>query len=487
MMPPMPFDTAATQVAALRARRVSATELLEETLRRIDAHHAALNAVVVQDREGARRAAAEADVALARGEQRPLLGLPMTVKECFDIAGLPTTWGLAGTEKIPVTRDAVVVQRLRAAGAVVLGKTNVPPNLGDWQSANPVYGRTNNPWDLARSPGGSSGGSAAALAAGLVALEMGSDIGGSLRVPAHCCGVFAHKSSHGLVPGRGNAPPGTPALSVANEVDLAVSGPMARSAADLALALDIVAGPDEDRAHAWKLQLPPPRHERLADFRVLVLREHPLLPTGREVAALQARWVEDLARAGARVVERHPALPDLLRMARTYNHLLLAFFGATLPTAEYEGLKQAAAALAPKDDSPAAQQLRAFASSHRDWIAADRVRTFVRHGWRQLFAEVDVVVAPVMPLPALPHSGAPMEQRTIEVDGRTLPYALLGAWAGPATLAGLPATAFPIGLTPGGLPVGLQAIGPQFEDRTTIAFAAACEQAFGGFVAPPGY
>ncbi len=483
----MHHATATAQLAALRERRVSAAELLEATLARLDALNPALNAVVVQDREGARRAAAEADAALARGEQGPLLGLPMTVKECFDIAGLPTTWGLPGTEKLPVTRDAVVVQRLRAAGAVVLGKTNVPPNLADWQSANPVYGRTNNPWDPARTPGGSSGGSAAALAAGLAALEMGSDIGGSLRVPAHCCGVYAHKPSHGLVPMRGNAPPGTPVLSVDHHVDLAVGGPMARSAADLALALDVVAGPDEDRAVGWRLQLPPPRHTSLKGCRVLLLRSHPLLPTGHEVAEVVERWAAQAAAAGARIVESHPLLPDLLKVARTYGHLLLAFFGGTVPAAEYEGLKRAAAALPPGDDSPQATDLRAFVSSHRDWLAADRRRTAIRHDWRQLFAEVDVVVAPVMPLPALPHDAAPMEQRTIEIDGRRLPYTLLGAWAGPATLAGLPATAFPVGRSAGGLPVGLQAIGPQWEDRTTIAFAAACEQAFGGFVPPPGY
>ncbi len=479
--------TATEQLAALRARRVSAAELLEQTFARIDAHNPALNAVVVQDREGARRAAAAADAALARGERHPLLGLPMTVKECFDIAGLPTTWGLPGAERIPVPRDAVVVQRLRAAGAVVLGKTNVPPNLADWQSANAIYGRTNNPWDLQRTPGGSSGGSAAALAAGLSALEMGSDIGGSLRVPAHCCGVYAHKPSHGIVPMRGNAPPGTPALSVDHHVDLAVGGPMARSAADLALALDVVAGPDEDRALAWRLQLPPPRRETLKGCRVLLLRRHPLLPTGHEVAEAIERWAAQAAGAGALVVESHPALPDLVKVAHVYGQLLLSFFGATLPAAEYEGLKQAAASLPSKADTPQAQELRAFVSSHRDWIAADRRRTVIRHGWRQLFADIDVVVAPVMPLPALPHDAAPMEQREIEIDGRRLPYTLLGAWAGPATLAGLPATAFPVGRTAGGLPVGLQAIGPQFEDRTTIAFAAACEQAFGGFVPPPGY
>jgi len=191
---------------------------------------------VVRDFERARAAAIEADRALARGERGPLLGVPMTVKECANVAGLPTTWGIPGTERIPVTEDAVAVTRLKSAGAVVLGKTNVPLMLADMQSYNAIYGTTNNPWDLARTPGGSSGGAAAALAAGYVPLELGTDIGGSLRIPAHFCGVFAHKPTHGIVPLRGIVPPGTPSLSVPVRQDMAVAGPMARSAGDLALA-----------------------------------------------------------------------------------------------------------------------------------------------------------------------------------------------------------------------------------------------------------
>ncbi len=482
----MHFATATALLAALRERSVSATELLAQTLARIDTRNPGLNAIVVQDRDRARRDAAEADAALARGDSRPLLGLPMTVKECFDVAGLPTTWGLAGTEKIPVPEDAVVVQRLRTAGAVVVGKTNVPPNLSDWQTANPIYGRTSNPWDAGRTPGGSSGGSAAALAAGLVALEIGTDIGGSLRVPAHCCGVYAHKPTHGLVPMRGCAPPGTPRLSVSSTIDLAVAGPMARSAADLELALDVIVGPDEDQSLAYSLHLPAARHRRLKDFRVLVLHGHPLLPTGAEVSDAVSRWVDRLAREGCHVSERSAQLPDMGTMARTYLQLLMAFFGAQMPPDAYEQVRRGAQSLDAGNDSPEALELRALASSHRDWIAADRVRTGMRHRWRQLFGvgDVDVVVCPVMPLPALLHDDLPMQQRTVEIDGQRLPYSCMGVWAGPATMAGLPATALPIGVGASGLPIGVQAIGPQFEDRTPLAFARLVEQAFGGFVTP---
>lgn len=212
---------------------------------------------------GARADAAAADAALARGDRRPLLGVPMTVKESFNVAGLPTTWGVAAVNGPLPQHDAVAVARLKASGAVIIGKTNVATYLADWQSVNPIYGRTRNPRDPARTPGGSSGGAAAALAAGFVSLELGSDLFGSLRVPAHCCGVLAHRPTLGLIPPRGHAPPGTPELSVSAELDLAVVGPLARSAGDLMLALDVLAGPDEAQATAYRLSLPPARHTRL--------------------------------------------------------------------------------------------------------------------------------------------------------------------------------------------------------------------------------
>ena len=249
----MEFATTIELVEALQTRRVSAIELLDRSIARIEAHDDAINAVVVRDFERARAAAGAADAALARGERRPLLGVPMTVKEAIHVAGLPTTWGIPGTQNIEVRESAVAVQRLERAGAVIIGKTNVATQLGDWQTFNPVYGTTNNPWNTARTPGGSSGGGAAALAAGFVSLELGSDLNGSLRIPAHCCGVFAHKPTFGLVPTRGFAPPGVPVLSVNKDVDFGVLGPMARSAADLALALDVIAGPDDAEAIAYTL------------------------------------------------------------------------------------------------------------------------------------------------------------------------------------------------------------------------------------------
>ena len=322
----------------------------------------------------------------------------MTVKEAINVAGLPTTWGIPGTQSIEVRESAVAVQRLERAGAVVIGKTNVPRQLGDWQTFNPVYGTTNNPWDLTRTPGGSSGGGAAALAAGFVSLELGSDLNGSLRIPAHCCGVFAHKPTFGLVPTRGFAPPGVRVLSVNKDVDFAVLGPMARSAPDLALALDVIAGPDEADAIAYRLSLPPPRHAKLRDFRVLVIDEHPTVALSSEVRAALHNVADQLERTGCRVARGSPLVPDLATTARAFVHLLMAFFGADMPDTDYEGIKAAAAHMPPED--PAATELRGLVSSHRDWIGMDRTRLGIVHQWRALFREWDVVLCPVLPTPA---------------------------------------------------------------------------------------
>ncbi|MFF3814747.1 amidase family protein [Streptomyces bacillaris] len=225
------YASAESLLSALRAGDVTSVELTDAAISRIERDDRAINAICVPDFDRARDAARAADRARARGEERPLLGIPVTVKESYDSAGLPTTWGMPEHRDHVPAEDAVQVARLRAAGAVVLGKTNVPLGLQDVQSFNEVYGATNNPWNHGRTPGGSSGGSAAALACGLGALSIGSDIAGSLRTPAHFCGVYAHKPTLGLAASRGMVPPTVPALPV--DGDLAVVGPMARSARDL--------------------------------------------------------------------------------------------------------------------------------------------------------------------------------------------------------------------------------------------------------------
>lgn len=480
------YRTATALLDALRKRQVSALELTDAAIARIEAEDGRLNAVPVRDFDRARMAAREADAALGRGDAgRALLGLPMTVKESYNIAGLPTTWGIPGTQAIPVREDAVTVTRLKQAGAVILGKSNVSTALGDWQSANAVYGFTRNPWNPERTPGGSSGGAAAALAAGYVPLEMGSDLAGSLRVPSHFCGTYAHKPSLDLVPTRGHAPPGAPPISVSPRFDLAVVGPMARSAVDLMLALEVVAGPDDADAVAYRLVLPPPRHQALRDFRLLVLDTHPLVPADTATRGAIADFVARLEKTGCRVARSSALLPDLAEISRLFERLLMGFIGATVPEAEYARVRGLVAAPPPGLPAAAQQQQQAMLASHRDWMQAHLARTAMAHRWRQLFRDFDLVLCPVAPTPAFAHDHGPMEQRRLKLDGQEISYGALMAWAGPATLCGLPATAFPIGLSPEGLPIGLQAIGPYLEDRTPIHFAMLAEQAFGGFRAPP--
>ncbi|WP_329331605.1 amidase [Streptomyces sp. NBC_00663] len=476
--------TAQELAAALRAGEVSSVELTEQAIARIERDDKEVNAICVPDFDRARAAARDADRARARGEDRPLLGIPVTVKESYNVAGLPTTWGVPPYRDHLPQEDAVQVSRLRAAGAVLLGKTNVPLGLQDIQSFNEIYGTTNNPWDHTRTAGGSSGGSAAALAAGFGALSIGSDLAGSLRTPAHFCGVYAHKPTLGLAAARGMVPPSAPALPA--EHDLAVVGPMARSARDLTLLLDVMAGPDPlTSGVAHQLTLPPARHERLRDFRVLVLDEHPLIATGAAVRAGVRRVADALAEDGARVERHSPLLPDLTAAALVYARLLFAGAAARYPEDAYDELRAQAARLRADDVSLSAARLRATVSSHRDWIEADNRRELHRHAWRQLFGEFDAVVCPITPTPAFPHDHDPdLLGRRIDIDGVAYPYLDQLVWAGLATMPGLPATAVPAGRSAEGLPVGVQLIGPMFEDRTPLRLAELLERTIGGFQAP---
>src|SRR5271169_1964524 len=478
------YRTAGELVPALAGRRVSSRELVDSAIARIEALDPKINAVVVRDFDRARTAADTADAALARGERHPLLGLPMTVKEQFNVAGLPSTWGHLKFKDWRPDADALAVQRLKAAGAIILGKTNVPVDLGDWQSYNEIYGTTNNPWDLGRTPGGSSGGAAAALAAGFVALELGSDIAGSLRCPAHFCGVFSHKPSLDLVPLRGAGSPQTPEIPVRG--DLAVIGPMARSAADLALELEVVAGPDEwADGIGYKLALPPARHKRMADFRVLVIDSHPLCPTASDVVGALDGIADRLVKLGVRVVRKSNKLPDLALTSRTYRELLTAVFSADLPPEARERVEAAAKGLSSDNESLSAEGLRGSTMSHPEWIHKSRVRNGLRARWQALFQEVDVVLCPPMPTVAFPHDHAPQFARQLDIDGTEVPYNDQSVWAGIATLNGFPATTVPIGHNAGGVPIGMQIVGGYLDDRTTLAFAGLVEREFGGFTAPP--
>ncbi|MEV6559837.1 amidase [Nocardia sp. NPDC051756] len=476
--------SAESLLAALRTGEVTSMELTEEAIARIEREDKAINAMCVRDFDNARAAAQAADEARARGEDLPLLGIPVTVKESYDMAGTPTTWGIPEHANYVPGEDAVQVSRLKAAGAVILGKTNVPSTLRDIQSFNAIYGTTNNPWDHDRTSGGSSGGSAAALASGFGALSIGSDLAGSLRTPAHFCGIYAHKPTLGLAATRGMVAPPAPALPT--DLDLAVVGPMARTARDLTLLLDVMAGPDPlTHGVAYNVTLPPTRHERLSDFRVLIIEDHPLIPTSAAVRAGVNRVAEALVDEGVRVERHSPLLPDLTEAAKLYMLLILSTAAASLPIEVYEQERIRAAALSADDQSLDATRLRAIGLSHRDWVEANNRRELHRHGWRRLFAEFDAVVCPITPTPAFPHNhDGELQDRHIDIDSVEYPYFDQLVWAGVATMPGLPATAIPAGRSPEGLPVGVQLIGPMFEDRTPLRLAELLEEKIGGFEMP---
>jgi amidase len=478
------FASATDLAGQLRERRIGCVELLDFFVARAERYNPRLTAVIAWQVEPARQRARAADAALAHGEiWGPLHGVPMTVKESFNIAGLPTTWGNPEWKNNIATDNAVLVDRLIAAGAVIYGKTNVPYMLMDSQSYNDVYGTTNNPWDAARGPGGSSGGEAAALAAGLSALGAGSDIAGSLRNPAHYCGVYAHKPSWGLIPPRGHAPPG--ALT---PTDISVVGPMARYAEDLDLAMGVLAGPDLLQQPAWRLQLPPPRHRRLADYRVGFWMSSALCDIDASVASRLDAASSALRRAGAVVDETaRPPIGDG-EQHRLFMLLLRAATASRLSDPAFAEQQAIAATIADDDPSFRAAVARGATLSHRSWATLNEARTALRYAWREFFRRYDVLLTPVAATAAFPHDHNPdRDARMIMVNNTEVPYGAQRFWAGPASLSYLPATVAPVGLTERGLPVGCQIIGAEGEDRTTIEFARLLAVEIGAFVPPPAY
>lgn len=477
------FDTATELAQRIREKDISSRELTEDYIRRIEKYDGALNAVVVRDFDRALEAADAADAALARGDRLGRLhGLPMTIKEAYDIEGLPTTWGVPQFANHVATSDAEAVKRFKEAGAHFLGKTNVPLQLGDCQTYNEIYGTTKNPWNLERVPGGSSGGSAAALAAGLAALESGSDIGGSIRNPAHFCGVYGHKPTWGIVPDQGHALPGMVASP-----DIAVVGPLARSAEDLALALDVVSGADPFRAAGWKLDLPRPGKRALADYRVAIWPSCELAPVSVEVSDRVQQLGDRLARLGAGVSDSARPEIDVRHGFEVYAYMLNGVISAGFPDEIYQGMLRAADALDPDDRSLEAVMLRSTVQRHRDWVRMDHARARLRKAWSRFFQEFDVLLCPISPVAAFPHDHSPFPSRKLLVDGHERPYLEQVFWAGLVTVAYLPSTVFPTGPSREGLPIGLQAVGPEFHDHTCIDFARLVTEEFGGFGPPPGY
>ncbi len=477
-----PFATAIELAAAIRNKEASSLELTDMYIERVERYDGQTNAVVVHDFERGREAAKAADSALAKGESvGPLHGVPMTVKEAFNVTGLPTTWGIPEMRDNIASEDADYVQRLKGAGAVIFGKTNVPLNLGDFQSFNDIYGTTNNPWDLMRTPGGSSGGSSAALAAGLTALEAGSDIGGSIRNPAHYCGVYGHKPTWGIVSDEGHALPEQLAPA-----DIAVVGPMARSAEDLALSMDIVAGAGRTDRAGWQLNLPRPAKGSLSEFKVAILPNHDRAPVATEMADRVQQVGERLARLGATVSDS--AFPDINVNAafEAYLSLLWGVMAAGLSEEEKAGLRLAREAEIEGEEVPASLA-RFGVQEHGEWLKFDNHRFGLRKAWQAFFQDWDILICPQVATTAFPHDHGEYLERRIMVNNESQNYFQQVFWAGMITVAHLPSTVFPTGPSKDGLPIGLQAVGAEFNDYTTIEFARLMAQELGGFVPPPDY
>ena len=472
------FSSATRLAALIRQRKLGCLELLDHYIARIQSIDSEVNAVVIRDFDRARKRAKTLD---RKGASTGKLhGVPITMKESFDVAGLPTSWGFPEMRDHVATEDALAVRRLTAAGAVLMGKTNVPKALADWQSYNVIHGTTRNPWNSAHTPGGSSGGSAAAMAAGLSGLEAGSDIGGSIRVPAHFCGVYGHKPTWGLCPPFGHSLSGAAAMT-----DISVIGPLARSADDLSLALDLLAGPDPAETRLAH-RLPAPRCAGLEGLRVAVWASDPATETDTETTEQLLSLARFLRRAGSKVsLTARPGF-DAREAYVLYLRLLAAAMSGRMAAPVRDAMRDASRQLAADDTSADAVMLRDIDLPHHQWLGLNEQRMRLRRLWGAFFQEWDVLLCPVIATPALPIMEAGETwQRRLDVNGVSISYNDQLFWPGLAGGVHLPATVAPLGLNRGGLPIGVQIVGPMFGDRTTIAVARSLERSWRDFAPPP--
>jgi amidase len=468
----------------LRAKKFSARELLDHCWAQYDKHNPALNAVIVADIDRARRAAADADRRLAKGAPLgPFDGVPMTIKESFDWTGTSSTWGAKQFANNVAIADAVALQRMTEGGAVIYGKTNVPFMLADWQSYNEVYGTTNNPWDVKRSPGGSSGGSAVALATGMSALEVGSDIGASIRNPAHYCGVYGHKPTYGVVPMQGHKLPGIVAPS-----DISCAGPLARSARDLMAMMKLLAGSAGIEARGLAVSLPPPRCKSFKDYRVAVMLSDPVSEVDQPLQDLIAKCATFLE-PKVRTIS-YTARPEFSTQEAfdIYIALLRAATSRRQTEEEFRANSARVAQFAEDDQSYLAKMLRAYVLPHRSWLSVNERRHQMRLLWERFFEDWDVLVCPTAASAAFPHDHVgERHERSITVNGKRVLTTDQLFWAGYSCGFYLPSTVAPIGLTAQGLPGGLQIVARQYDDLTAIRFAELLERDYAAFAPPPQF
>ncbi|HEX6393621.1 MAG TPA: amidase family protein [Acidimicrobiales bacterium] len=451
------------QAAAIKARRISSRELLDEYLSRIERINPSLNAVVTLEPDAAKEAAACADEATAKGTGNlgSLHGLPTTIKDAIETAGIRSTGGARELINHVPARDAPAVKRLRDAGAIVFGKTNAPRWSGDVQTFNDVFGTTNNPWDHSRTPGGSSGGAAAAVSAGLTSFELGTDIGGSVRIPSNFCGVCGHKPSFGVIPQKGYLDRVGGGLI---DADINVFGPIARSAGDLAELVDVMAGASGEDAKAWRLDLPAPRRADIREYRIGTWLDDPVGEVATEVGDVLSTAAEALAKVGANVSDSRPPI-KLADAAALFSSLI-------------------APAISVSTDKEIGD---AISGTHRTWLDNHQARTQMRSVWEEWFREFDVLLCPVMPMAAFAHDqSGEIISRVVTINGRPRAHIDTLVWTGLVGVVYLPSTVVPVGFTPEGLPVGVQVVGPYLEDRTSLFVAGELETLTGGYRPPPG-
>ncbi|HEX7053418.1 MAG TPA: amidase family protein [Burkholderiales bacterium] len=482
-MPADPFSSALELAAAIRARRLASRDLVELYLERIRRHHGALNAVCTLDEAGARRRAGEADAALARGELwGPLHGVPMTIKDALETAGVRTTGGHPPLADHVPAKDAPAVARLRAAGAILLGKTNVPPLSADYRADNPIFGRTNNPWDLERTPGGSTGGGAAAVAAGLSAFDVGSDLAGSVRTPAHFCGLFALKPTESRIPNAGHIPepPGLPrAVRHMN-----VLGPLARSVEDLALLTRILSGPAPEEPDVPPVAWQEPERRALARYRLAWSTRFGGVPVTRDTRQAIERLAAELARLGCAVEERNPEGFDFDAAWETWGEIAIAERAATGRERSAERVAALNATLGSRW-AVARGSAKGIAAGVGEYLAALHRRDALIAALEKFFSEWDALLCPVSVCPAIGHVpfGTP-----IAVDGEEVPYFIAGtAYTCPFNLTGHPAAVLPLAQSAQGLPIGVQVVGRRWSEPQLLALAEALSRVTGPFRAPPRF
>ena len=479
----MIFESAHEILEKIKQREVSSLEVLESFLTQVEKVNPTINAIVALDIERAKEKAKEADNKISlKSKLGPLHGLPMTIKDAFEVEGIVSTGGNpAWKDNIP-KRNAEAVQRLVDAGAIIFGKTNVPFLSSDLQSFNKIYGTTNNPWDLERTPGGSSGGSAAALAAGMTPLELGSDIGGSIRVPAHFCGLYGHKPSYNIISEVGHMPP--PPGSILTGNGLSVAGPLARSPEDLEIALDVLVSAQEQDSQAWKVKLPKARTKKIKELKIAVWPDEPYAEADNEITNLIKDTAKDLKHAGAKV-ETVDLPISFEEIDKIYSLLLNPLMLAGSPKETFETLAKLNESLDPNDVSELAKVARGSVLKHADWVLVNAMRQNMRQKWREFFNKFDVILCPTCITPAFKHNHNPVHERKLTINGKDDEYLRATLWAGPAVSAGLPSTNVPIGLSSKNLPIGMQITGPYLEDKTCIEVAKIVRDLRGGFKIPP--